>query len=131
MPPGNGRVPWVESRHINVLPRKLEKRQWVVEQFEIGRCPFRKLYPDILVMQWRRILKDSSGRDYSQKRVLPTDLVVSKARVRIDAKCHKLSLGLRLFSDALIRQLMLMPNGIENAAAARKTKAENPGEIPH
>ena len=41
------------------------------------------------------------------------------------------SMGLRSFSDALIWQLMLMPNGIENAAAARKTKAENPGEIPH
>jgi hypothetical protein len=45
--------------------------------------------------------------------------------------CHKLSMGLRSFSDALIWQLMLMPNGIENAAAAGETKAENPGEIPH
>ena len=41
------------------------------------------------------------------------------------------SMGLRSFSDALIRQLMLVPDGIENAATASKTKAENPGEIPH
>jgi len=33
--------------------------------------------------------------------------------------------------DALVRQLVLVPNGIENAAATGKAKAENPGEIPH
>src|SRR5450759_163415 len=33
--------------------------------------------------------------------------------------------GLRSIGDALIRQLMLVPDGIENAATASKTKAEN------
>lgn len=41
------------------------------------------------------------------------------------------SMGLRSIGDALVRQLVLVPNGIENAAATGKAKAENPGEIPH
>jgi len=40
-------------------------------------------------------------------------------------------MGLRSIGDALVRQLMLVPDGIQNAATAGKAKAEDPGEIPH
>jgi hypothetical protein len=41
------------------------------------------------------------------------------------------AMGLRSIGDALVRQLMLVPDGIQNAATAGKAKAEDPGEIPH
>jgi hypothetical protein len=39
--------------------------------------------------------------------------------------------GPRLVCDAFVRQLMFMPDGIENATTAGKPKAKDPGEIPH
>ena len=33
--------------------------------------------------------------------------------------------------DFLIRQILLVPESIENTAAAGKTNAEDPGEVPH
>jgi hypothetical protein len=37
----------------------------------------------------------------------------------------------RLSVDRLVRQMVLMPNGIENAESAGESDSEYPGKVPH